>query len=138
MLKKKKTYDCLLKSSTHLVELNLQGVFPNELKLAKVTPKDDPTLFANYRPVSVLSFFSKILENIMYKRILTYPETNNILCLYDKQFGFREGHSTFHALTVLCNKLYEALDKGHYALGIFLDFSKAFDTIHHAILLKKN
>ncbi len=67
-------------------------------------------------PVSVLSLFSKILEKIMYKRIVTYIETNNIL--YDKQFGFREGHSTSHALTVLCNKLYEALDKGHYALGI--------------------
>ncbi len=71
----------------------------------------------------------------MHKRILTYIETNNIL--YDKQFGFRDGHSTSHALTVLCNKLYEALDKGHYALGIFLDFSKAFDRINHAILLKK-
>ncbi len=97
-----------------------QGVFPNELKLPKVKlifKKDDPTLFANYRPVSVRSFFSKILEKIIYKRILTYIETNNIL--YDKQFGFRKCHSTSHALTVLCNKLYEALDKGHCALGIF-------------------
>ncbi len=71
----------------------------------------------------------------MYKKILTYIETNNIL--YDKQFGFRKCYSTSHALTVLCNKLYEALDKGHYVLGIFLDFSKAFNTINHAILLKK-
>ncbi len=55
--------------------------------------------------------------------------TNNLV--------IRKGHSTSYALTVLCNKLYEALDKGHYPLGIFLDFSKAFDTINHAILLKK-
>ncbi len=64
----------------------------------------------------------------------------NIYIQLSSTFHFgncREGHSTSHALTVLCNKLYEALDKGHYALGIFLDFSKAFDTINHAILLKK-
>ncbi len=98
----------------HTFNLSLeQGVFPNELKLAKVTPiffLNDPTLFANYRPVSVLSFFSKTLEKLMYKRILTYIGNNNIL--FDKQFGFREGHSTSHALTVLCNKLCEPLIRG--------------------------
>ncbi len=68
----------------------------------------------------------------MHKRMVTFIETNNIL--YDKQLGFGEGHSTFNAFTVLCNKLYEALDNGHCLLEIFIDFSKSFDMINHDIL----
>ena len=129
----------IAKPITHICNLSfMEGVFPDSMKLAKVTPiykKGDPKLFPNYRPISVLSIFSKILEKVMYTRLQEYIVRNNIL--YDLQFGFRESHSTFHALSFLCSKLQQAIDDGQYAIGVFLDFSKAFDTINHDILFQK-
>jgi hypothetical protein len=115
-----------------------EGSFPDHLKQAKVIPifkKGDTMIFSNYRPISVLSIFSKILEKLMYNRLIEYIKTHNIL--FKNQFGFREGHSTEQALMLLTSNLYQALDKGNYAIGLFLDFSKAFDTIDHSILLQK-
>mgnify|MGYP003433291688 FL=1 len=108
------------------------------MKLAKVTPlfkSDDRALPTNYRPISVLPVFSKILEKIMHKRLLSYLTQNCLLT--SQQYGFRENHSTYMALINLVDRVSEEIDNNNVTLGIFLDLSKAFDTIDHAILLNK-
>ena len=124
---------------TYISNLSLQeGVFPDELKIANVIPlfkSDDPELFNNYRPVSLLCTVSKVFERIMYNRLLSFLDEYKILFSY--QFGFRKHHSTYMALMTLMDNLTHCLDNGEYVIGIFLDFSKAFDTVDHNILLQK-
>ena len=71
----------------------------------------------------------------MYLKLVDYLVNNNIL--YDYQFGFRQHYSTSHALISLVDKISKALDKGELLVGVFLDLSKAFDTVNHDILIKK-
>ena len=114
------------------------GVFPKELQLANVAPvfkANDEMIFANYRPVSVLPVFSKLIERLMYNRLVSYINENHLL--YKYQCGFQAGKATYMALIVLIKKITEALDKGESVIGIFLDFSKAFDTVDHGIILVK-
>ena len=122
-------------SLLHILNLSLsQGIFPDELKIANIIPlfkAEDPMLFNNYRPVSLLSIFSKIFEKMMYKRLVEFLEKQHIL--YSKQFGFRKKHSTYMPIMLLVDKLVRAMEKGEFVLGIFLDFSKAFDTVDHEI-----
>ena len=92
-------------------------------------------LFSNYRPVSVLPVFSKILERLMYNRLLLFINEHDILYRY--QFGFRADHSPNLALLLMVDKISDALENGDYVLGLFLDFSKAFDTVNHDILFLK-
>ena len=130
---------CILKPLTSIFNLSLQeGIFPDRLKLAKVSPVfkcDDRSLVNNYRPISVLPVFSKILEKIVHTRLFGYLNKHNLLT--DKQFGFREKHSTYMALINLVDKISTELDKNNSTVGIFIDLSKAFDTINHEILLNK-
>ena len=122
---------------TYISNLSLQeGVFPDELKIANVIPlftSDDPELFNNYRPVSLLCTVSKVFERIMYNRLLSFLDEYKILFSYQ----FRKHHSTYMALMTLMDNLTHCLDNGEYVIGIFLDFSKAFDTVDHIILLQK-
>ena len=92
-------------------------------------------LLRNYRPISVLSCFSKILERIMYNRVYNYLTDNNLL--FHKRFGFRKGHSFDHALIKLIDSIYDSFNQNKYALGVFIDLSKAFDTADHNILIDK-
>ena len=113
-----------------------QGVFPDELKIAVITPlykAKDPMFFNNYRPISLLSLFSKIHERLMYNRILNFINRHKLFNKF--QFGFRNNHPTFMALIILIENLVNALDNGKCAVGTFLDFQKAFDTVDHSILL---
>ena len=115
-----------------------QGIFPNDLKIAKVIPlykKDEDDIVSNYRPVSILPCFSKILERIMYNRLYDHLIQNNLL--YHKQFGFQRGHSTEHAVVDLVDKILKGFDQNNFTLGVFIDLSKAFDTVDHNILLQK-
>ena len=122
-----------------IFNLSLQkGCFPEELKIARVTPiykADDVNEIGNYRPISVLPCFSKILERIMYNRLFKYLTTNEIL--HKKQFGFQKGHSTEHAIIQLIDQINNSFEKNHFTLVILVDLSKAFDTIDHRILVKK-
>ena len=114
------------------------GIYPDLLKTARVTPiykkgvKSDP---GNYRPISVLSQVNKIFEKILHKRLYKYLSKFKIL--YEYQFGFREGHSTTQALVEITDRLKNAMDAKELSCGIFIDLTKAFDTVDHAILLKK-
>ena len=132
------TSDIFFTPLKHIFNLSLQqGIFPENLKIAKVSPvykKDEEFLLANYRPISVLPCFSK-LERIMYNRLFKYLSENSIL--YKKQFGFQTSHSTEHAILLLINQLYQSFDESKFTLGIFIDLSKAFDTVDHKILTKK-
>ena len=115
-----------------------KGIFPEKMKIAKVSPifkKGDKSILSNYRPISVLPCFSKILEHIMYNRLYTYLAENNIL--FNKQFGFRAGHSTEHALLELIDQISDSFNDKSYFLGIFIDLLKAFGTVDHKFLLKK-
>lgn len=124
---------------SNLVNCSLSsGIFPDQLKIAKVCPifKDgERNLFSNYRPISILSSFSKIFEKVVFNRVTSYLEENNIL--FKGQYGFRKRHSTYMALLDMYDKISTAIDRHEYAVGIFIDLSKAFDTLDHSILLKK-
>ena len=123
-----------------------KGVFPEDLKIARVTPTykdEDSSDVSNYRPISVLPCFSKILERMMHNRLYKYfNNTNNTFkyennILYSKQFGFQNGHSTDHAVVQLGDQITESFENNKYTLGVFINLSKAFGTVDHSILLKK-
>ena len=114
------------------------GLFPASLKIAKVIPifkKGDTSKNFNYRPISLLSIFSKILEKIMHKRLYNFLEHHDIL--FQMQFGFRNGHSTEHALISLSERIKSTIDSNRVGCGLFIDLQKAFDTVNHNILLQK-
>ena len=135
------TIDQIVNPMTHIINLSLQtGIFPDELKCAKVIPiykSGDPCVLNNYRPISLLSSFSKLLERIIYNKIMKFLTTNDIL--YKHQYGFRPKHSTIHPVIHLLNHCAEANNAtpSKYTLATYCDLSKAFDTISHKILLHK-
>ena len=108
------------------------------LKIAKVLPifkKGSKSSVSNYRPISVLSCINKIFEKLLAKRIYSFLEKQKIL--YEFQYGFRTGHSTTHALIEITDRIKLAINNNELMCGIFLDLSKAFDTVNHNILLSK-
>ena len=116
----------------------LTGCVSQWPKVALVSPlykAKDPMTFSNYRPISLLPLFSKILEKLMYNRLLSF--LNKCKIINKNHFGFRNNHPTYMALLILLENVGIALDNGECAIGVFLDFQKTFDTVDHDILLDK-
>ena len=115
-----------------------EGSIPSEWKHALVTPihksgqKSDP---ANYRPISVLPVFMKIMERAIHKSIYTYLQENKLLS--NLQSGFRPLHSTTTSLIDMTNRVLHNMDKSLLTGMAFLDLSKAFDTLDHNLMIKK-
>ena len=114
------------------------GIFPDLLKIGQITPifkKGDPQLMQNYRPISTLPCFGKIFEKLIYTRVYKFCVSKKIL--YENQFGFRSHHSTTHAVNYSIDKIVHNIENKNHVLGIFIDLSKAFDTINHDKLMYK-
>ena len=115
-----------------------EGSFPNVLKLARIVPifkSKSRKLVSNYRPISILSTLSKIMEKLMKSRVTSFFDRNNVM--YNKQFGFRVGYNTTDAVLDLINKCTSALDDKLYTVIVFLDLARAFDTVDGDIMIKK-
>lgn len=114
------------------------GTFPDPLKVGKITPvhkKGDRKLFSNYRPICILPFFSKVMERLFHTRLVSYLTKFSLLS--PKQYSFRPGYSAELALLTLTDKIKNAIDQGLLVGGVFIDLTKAFDTINHKIILYK-
>ena len=114
------------------------GIFPYKLKVAKIKPlykKGDTSNFNNYRPISLLPSISKIFEKVIFQQTYSYFEQNNLL--YTSQYGFRKGHSTEYAALELADRIIQQMDENKTPINIYLDLSKAFDTLNHSILIHK-
>ena len=111
---------------------------PDQFKVAGVVPihkKGSSFLVSNYRPISLPSIFNKVIEKLMYNRIISYLDKFSIL--HNNQFGFRSMHLTTHAIFLLTNEIQRSIDNGTNSCGIFLDLCNAFDTVDHRIILDK-
>ena len=130
---------------THIFNLSIsKGVYPDLFKIAKVIPlfkKGDPSLVSNYRPISILPIFSKLLEKVVHKRLFSFLSTGASIgsgsVLSDHQYGFRPKLSTACALVDVTEFVRVNIDKGRCVLGLFLDFYKAFNMVDHFVLLGK-
>ena len=114
------------------------GAYPSKLKMSKIIPiykADDETDACNYRPISLLSNFNRIFEKIMYNRMKVFIEKHQLL--YSSQYGFRQAHSTEHAILDMVETIRTNMEKRLFSCGVFIDLKKAFDTVDHNILLDK-
>ena len=129
----------LVKPMTIIVNQSLHtGIYPSQLKLSLVKPlfkNGNKTQFNNYRPISLLPSLSKIFEYVIFDQLLHYYIENNLLSM--EQYGFRPGHSTELAVARLVDHLISQMDNYCTPTNVYIDLSKAFDTLNHNILLSK-
>ena len=131
--------DQISKTLTIIINQMLHsGIFPTNLKISKIIPlhkKSDVNLLSNYRPISLLPTLSKIFERVIYNQLYTYFDHNNLL--NEQQYGFRSKHSTELAAIKLIDNIKYEIDQRHTPVNIYIDLSKAFDTLNFDILLYK-
>ena len=114
------------------------GIFPQKMKIADIFPlfkNKERNLCTNYRPISLLITVSKILEKIMYSRVYSFLDTTNQFFI--SQYGFRANHSCENAISELIGHIIKGKENNKSTVCVFLDLSKAFDTIKHDVLLAK-
>ena len=114
------------------------GTFPELLKTGRVIPihkSGSLKSFSNYRPITTLSIFSKVFEKLVHKRMVKFIDKFNLLNI--NQFGFQKNKNTSDAILEFLDNVYDSFNQNEWLLAIYLDFSKAFDTISLDILLKK-
>ena len=135
----KKIIPYIVKPLAHICNTSLMnGIFPDRMKIARVIPlfkNGDVKEYSNYRPVSILPQFSKILEKVFRNRLMSFINDKQIL--NNSQFGFRKNMSTALAISELVEEITTAIDEGKTTVGVFIDLKKAFDTADHNILVKK-
>ncbi|CAH2091002.1 unnamed protein product [Euphydryas editha] len=129
--------DEIMPTICHIFNFSLTSkTFPNAWRLANVLPipkLSNPSLPSHYRPISILPFLSKILERIIHFQLTLFIIRHNILTPY--QSGFRPGHSTVTALTKVFDDIRFGMDNRQVTILALLDFSNAFNTVDHEILL---
>ena len=128
----------LLQFQCSLITHCLEVFFPECFKTAKIIPifkSSDSYSTANYRLISMLPFLSKMFKKLMCARLDSYLKSNNILCT--NQFGFRKNSNTSDAIIEFLDYVYWSRDKKQSTIAVYLDFSKAFDTVNHEILMSK-
>ena len=129
----------LSQSLTLIINQSLNtGIFPNKLKLAKLVPiftKGDTSFPENYRPIFLLPTISKVFEKVVFNQLYEYFISNKLL--NNNQYGFRKLHSIEHAVLHFVDRIITELDKSNSPIAIFLDLSKAFNTLNYDILIQK-
>lgn len=135
----KKVKDVIIAPLTHLINQSIEtGIFPDSLKIARVLPiykKGDHDLLDNYRPISILPALSKFFERILFNQLTNYLAKHQIL--FGSQYGFRNGHSAEHAAFELVERILSSFSNNDQSLAVYLDLTKAFDSMDHSILLAK-
>ncbi|PNF35250.1 hypothetical protein B7P43_G06859, partial [Cryptotermes secundus] len=129
----------IAKPLTYIYNLSLYtGIYPDRLKYANIIPcfkKGDASEISNYRPISLLTGFSKLFEILVFNRLKQQLTNNNIIV--DEQYGFRNGASTQNAIFNLTNSVYKAWNNKELVVGIFCDLTRAFDCVNHDLLIQK-
>ena len=125
---------------THLMNCSLKkGICPDSSKISRVIPvyknKGHKYLYTNYRPISLIPALSKLMEKLIYNKLEEFLIRYNIL--FKSQYGFRKGCNTTHATLDFLKTVEQSLENGNLAMGIFIDLSKAFDTLDHEVLTSK-
>ena len=135
----KRIKDIIVQPVTLIINQSLtSGIYPDKFKISKITllhKKDDRTIVSNYRLISLLPTMSNIIERVMHSQIYAFLNENNFIT--EQQYGFRSNHSTELATLKLTDTIMYELDNSHIPCAIFLDLSKAFDTLNYKILLRK-
>lgn len=137
----------ILKSASHIIcpflsviinKCFCSGYFPNSFKVSKVLPifkKGDKNVLENYRPISIVPLFGKVIEVILKNRLVSFLDKFSVLS--SSQFGFIKGRSTIQAVLEVVADAVDGLDRGELRSALLCDLSKAFDCISHGILLDK-
>lgn len=137
----KEISDTIVEPLTEIINSCLiHNIFPNEMKIALVKPlfkKGDKTQLGNYRPISLLTAFSKVFEKVIFTQLQDFFNSNGLLS--NNQYGFRKNHSTDFAACELVDRILQCFDtkRSQHFFSLFIDMSKAFDTLVHEILLRK-
>ena len=114
------------------------GIFPDAFKLSKVIPlfkKGDSSLLVNYRPISLLPTISKVFERVIHDQMYEYFNEFNLLA--EQQYGFRKQHSTEYPAIKLIDHVSKGMEAGKTPTSVYIDLSKAFDTLTFEVLLYK-